>query len=315
LEDRWCPSFSLVTSRAALASADSVNWGTLGPQWTVASNPFTILSTSGHSITVSKTVADSFRTVVEKGPGYPSGAWIGNFAPGDAVLWTFDTGTSSRNPINMNFGPTPVAAGGAQIDLDIATGASIKFTAEVDAYDASGNLLASFTEKGVATTAEDNSAIFIGISSSSANIFQIALSIKDSSKVEKGDFAINQFDFRTSAVAPAAQAVRQPASALDLAPLASSLLVTGPLTVPANSPLQLRTPPAAEPSPTVGQEYVATAGTLIFAPREKTKTITIVVNADSKKEADETFYLDLFGNSSNSLFTKSRGVGTILNDD
>ncbi|GEM_PF-6377629 len=36
---------------------------------------------------------------------------------------------------------------------------------------------------------------------------------------------------------------------------------------------------------------------------------------DDKKEANETFYLDLFGNSSNSLFTKNRGIGTILNDD
>ena len=35
----------------------------------------------------------------------------------------------------------------------------------------------------------------------------------------------------------------------------------------------------------------------------------------SKKEANETFYLDLFGNSGNSLFTKNRGLGTILNDD
>jgi hypothetical protein len=35
----------------------------------------------------------------------------------------------------------------------------------------------------------------------------------------------------------------------------------------------------------------------------------------SKRESDETFYLVLFGNSSNSLFSKSRGVGTILNDD
>ena len=43
--------------------------------------------------------------------------------------------------------------------------------------------------------------------------------------------------------------------------------------------------------------------------------ITIKVKGDSKKEADETFYLDLFGNSSNSLFTKNRGTGTILNDD
>ena len=39
------------------------------------------------------------------------------------------------------------------------------------------------------------------------------------------------------------------------------------------------------------------------------------MNGDSKKEADETFYLDLFGNSGNALCTKSRGIGTILNDD
>ena len=45
------------------------------------------------------------------------------------------------------------------------------------------------------------------------------------------------------------------------------------------------------------------------------KTITIEVKGDSKKESDETFYLDLSGNSGNSLFTKNRGTGTILNDD
>jgi hypothetical protein len=66
---------------------------------------------------------------------------------------------------------------------------------------------------------------------------------------------------------------------------------------------------------TSDSDYVGKAGTLTFAPGETTKTITIVVNGDSKKEADETFYIDLSGNSSNSLITKSRGVGTILNDD
>jgi hypothetical protein len=63
------------------------------------------------------------------------------------------------------------------------------------------------------------------------------------------------------------------------------------------------------------QDYLAKTGTLTFKPGETTKTITIIVNGDSKKEANETFYLDLFSNSSNSLFTKKRGVGTILNDD
>ena len=42
---------------------------------------------------------------------------------------------------------------------------------------------------------------------------------------------------------------------------------------------------------------------------------TIEVKGDSKREGNETFYLDLFGNSSNSRFTKNRGVVTILNDD
>jgi hypothetical protein len=62
-------------------------------------------------------------------------------------------------------------------------------------------------------------------------------------------------------------------------------------------------------------DYVAQAGTRTFAPGETTKTITIEVKGDSKKEANETFSLDLFDNSSNSLFTKKRGLGTILNDD
>lgn len=62
-------------------------------------------------------------------------------------------------------------------------------------------------------------------------------------------------------------------------------------------------------------DYVATSGTLTFAPGETTKTITIRVNGDGRREADETFYLDLLGNSSNSLLLDGRGVGTIVNDD
>ena len=66
---------------------------------------------------------------------------------------------------------------------------------------------------------------------------------------------------------------------------------------------------------TSNNDYIVRSGTLTFAPGETTKTITLEVKGDSKKEADETFYLDLFGLSSNALFTKSRGLGTILNDD
>jgi hypothetical protein len=62
-------------------------------------------------------------------------------------------------------------------------------------------------------------------------------------------------------------------------------------------------------------DYVAKSGTLTFAPGETTKTITIDVKGDNKKESNEYFALDLFGNSSNSVLDKKRGIGTILNDD
>ena len=66
---------------------------------------------------------------------------------------------------------------------------------------------------------------------------------------------------------------------------------------------------------TAGNDYTSKSGTITFAPGETTKTITIQVKGDNKRESNETFYLDLFGLSSNALFTKNRGIGTILNDD
>src|SRR5262249_13542797 len=85
------------------------------------------------------------------------------------------------------------------------------YTATVEALDATGKSLAKFDENGT-FDGVPNSAIFIGISSSSADISQIALSIKKGQS--KSSFYINQFDFRTSPLAaPAAAASRaQPAA-------------------------------------------------------------------------------------------------------
>ena len=79
--------------------------------------------------------------------------------------------------------------------------------------------------------------------------------------------------------------------------------------------MSFRIPSRRDTAKTSNRDYVAKTGTLTFAPGETTKTITIEVRGDSKKEANETFYLDLSGLSSNGLFTKSRGIGMILNDD
>jgi hypothetical protein len=253
LEDRWCPSYTLVTSRVALAATDTVNWGTLAPtpppRDINVANPFTILSTAGRSISVSATTPNSFDVTqqVSAPPYQGNGSWNGNFAVGDWVLGTNGGAQAKTNPITLNFGATAVAAGGAQIQPNL--GSTLTFTAKVEAFDANGKSLASFTEAGTATNAADNSAIFIGISSSSANISQIALSISKVSGGTGGDkqwFAINQFDFRTSVVA-AAPAISQPASAIDLAPLASSLLSTGQSVMPA-APLSGFAAPSAPPA-------------------------------------------------------------------
>ena len=66
---------------------------------------------------------------------------------------------------------------------------------------------------------------------------------------------------------------------------------------------------------TSNDDYVANTGTVTFSPGQTTKTITIRLVGDRRLEGNEVFYVDLFSNSSNSLFTKNRGIGTILNDD
>jgi hypothetical protein len=52
------------------------------------------------------------------------------------------------------------------------------------------------------------------------------------------------------------------------------------------------------------RRFVGQNDTLAFAPGETTKTITIEVKGDSKKQAKKTACLDLFGNRSNSWLTR-----------
>ena len=66
---------------------------------------------------------------------------------------------------------------------------------------------------------------------------------------------------------------------------------------------------------TADGDYGAASGTLNFSPGQRTKTITVNVRGDRKRESDEVFYVDLFSPSSNASLGQSRGTGTILNDD
>jgi hypothetical protein len=65
---------------------------------------------------------------------------------------------------------------------------------------------------------------------------------------------------------------------------------------------------------TAGEDYQPAVGTLIFAPGETIKAITLMVNGDTQVEPNETFFLNL-SNPVNAAMQKNQGIGTIINDD
>ena len=63
-----------------------------------------------------------------------------------------------------------------------------------------------------------------------------------------------------------------------------------------------------------GSDYVATSGTLVFAPGQTTGPITVLVIGDTRDEADETFLVNL-SDASGALVADSQGAATIIDND
>ena len=63
-----------------------------------------------------------------------------------------------------------------------------------------------------------------------------------------------------------------------------------------------------------GSDYVATSGTLTFAPNERSKTVSVSVNADTLSEPSETFFLNL-SNESSGTMVDGQAVGSISQAD
>jgi len=67
-------------------------------------------------------------------------------------------------------------------------------------------------------------------------------------------------------------------------------------------------------SATSGSDYQAATGTLIFAPGETSKTVTVLVNGDRLAEPNESFSVNL-SSPTNATIADGQGIGTILDDE
>jgi chitinase len=67
----------------------------------------------------------------------------------------------------------------------------------------------------------------------------------------------------------------------------------------------------ADGTATQGQDYVATSGTLTFAPGQTQQTITVSVMADPTNTTDETFFVTLQNPVNGVIPGTGKGTGTI----
>ena len=129
-------------------------------------------------------------------------------------------------------------------------------------------------------------AYFLHISGTNANVSLQAVdtvSINHVSQVE-GNSGTSQFVFTVSLSTPQSQTVTVNYATAD-----------GTATAASN-------------------DYVATSGTLTFAPGETSKLVTVVVNGDTVSENDETFSV-LLSSPTHVALGVGAGLGTVLNDD
>ena len=156
---------------------DTIDWGQLGPSFTLLTTPENWTSTSALytgqvGITGSPLGTQNFERR-DEGNG-----WGGNFFPGEHLLWNegtqYQTGIDFGVLFNQN-----VYGGGAQIQSDYFG----PFTATLTAYQccsvSPGNLLGTVVMLGNSNGNADGSAIFISFLSNTPNVWFLNFNVVD----------------------------------------------------------------------------------------------------------------------------------------
>lgn len=169
-------ALTLATDASSFSGSDSIDWGTLGPDRSKLTQPFSITvgGMPGLEATVSMSSSGLFETRTQ------GKSWAGNFGSGESLLWT----RYSNGPLVLDF-DSAVSGVGAQIQANRFG----DFLATIEAFDQGGASLGSFAVNGHSDYSKTDSALFIGVLSNLSNIDKVAFSI--ASITGHNDFAIN----------------------------------------------------------------------------------------------------------------------------
>ena len=184
---------SLVTSSAALGANDAVNWATLGPDGTAVNSSFFIAPSSAGRFVLGSSLQASAPPLILVTQGV---SFFGNFTPGDRLLST----GAGTGPLTFSFLSNNVSGAGVQIQRN----AFGSFIAQISAFDTAGNPLQANTFDYQEAGFSFNSgppAIFLGISSTAADIAKIEVQILPATGIASTSFAIDSLQLVNPAAA------------------------------------------------------------------------------------------------------------------
>lgn len=184
-------SATLVTTRVALSANDFVEWGQLGAEdVSPLVTPASITSNLGVNGSASNAGGDLYR--FDEG-----GLWGGNFAVGAELIGTL----LEPGPIVVDF-----AIGLSKVGAQIQAADYGAFGGIISVFGSAANLLETYTVNGMSNGNADDSAIFIGVSRLTADIFRVEFNVSGTPNM---DFAINRLDLSVDGVV---NGVPEPAS-------------------------------------------------------------------------------------------------------
>ena len=186
-------TFTTYGTRVAQNPTDIIDWGQLGPDFTVIGSPASVTSFNGLGATAS--VPGPVMVTFVQTCYCGLGSWAGNFDSGENLLYNGNGFGNGPSPLTIAF-----ASGVSSVGFEISDTFYGAFTATLGVYNGP-NLLYSLTLPGVSNGNADGSALFMGVGDlTGPNITSIL--ITDVGLGGPNDFAIDAVSLTQAATVP-----------------------------------------------------------------------------------------------------------------